>query len=127
MHDQEHGFNLKREAAPVATRATLAIRSSSVTFQSQTRSRPGCHVRGGLRIAQASHGFNLKREAAPVATCPGGIRLLDALNVSISNEKPPRLPPHDPAHPLSAGHSCFNLKREAAPVATCECRKLQPV
>src|SRR5579885_3653324 len=87
-------------------------------FQSQTRSRPGCH--------------------------PTILRTLSAqdIHVSISNEKPPRLPHVNAASssqsetsfqsqtrsrpgchaaarsPTTRIWPCFNLKREAAPVAT---------
>ncbi len=86
-------------------------------FQSQTRSRPSCHFREGNRLASHMHSFNLKREAAPVATpfLPGGVPLWR--EVSISNEKPPQLPPNI-LHSINNTTICFNLKREAAPVAT---------
>ncbi len=110
-------FNLKREAAPVATlRAGFASPQIS-RFQSQTRSRPSCHP--------------ITRQ-----------RWMSRIVVSISNEKPPQLPRssarrasvsvtmfqsqtrsrpscHGPSGFTSrAPIPRFNLKREAAPVAT---------
>ncbi len=111
-------------------------------FQSQTRSRPSCHCRSPGEAIGASSSFNLKREAAPVAT----LRMISSCSsrhlVSISNEKPPQLPPLwmvRSRHPgalfqsqtrsrpschgkktrkIKAAAPSFNLKREAAPVAT---------
>ncbi len=115
--DRFRCFNLKREAAPVATSCRGARWNQRCLFQSQTRSRPSCHA--GMSQPTASQ-----------------------LQVSISNEKPPQLPlflPQISARftPLFQSqtrsrpscHRCawqdeqvridgFNLKREAAPVAT---------
>ncbi len=85
-------FNLKREAAPVATRRPGVGAAQIATFQSQTRSRSGCHSIFAFR------------ESLPCV-------------VSISNEKPPRLP-LDRRQILRPVPGRFNLKREAAPVAT---------
>src|SRR5579875_3409930 len=43
-------FNLKREAAPVATLRYPLRAAPCCPFQSQTRSRPGCHSIGRIRI-----------------------------------------------------------------------------
>src|SRR5579884_1831336 len=85
-------FNLKREAAPVATR----------------------HARGQhqhLRDLSISNEKppQLPRVGAGGATCRE--------RLSISNEKPPQLP-RVPGTGLPVIAKSFNLKREAAPVAT---------
>ncbi len=136
------GFNLKREAAPVATNEPSPEHYQNKAFQSQTRSRSGCHRLKGRGERTAHHRFNLKREAAPVATkvCQRIASIKEKFQsqtrsrsgchsplifcmdfvivVSISNEKPPRLPRHLDVHPSLSRCYCFNLKREAAPVAT---------
>ncbi len=66
--DAAECFNLKREAAPVATVPSNRSPGTHIKFQSQTRSRPGCHPRRKYARITATHDFNLKREAAPVAT-----------------------------------------------------------
>src|SRR5579884_2738341 len=85
-------FNLKREAAPVATR----------------RRDPLQLVYGLVSIS------NEKPPRLPQQCNVSALRLR---RVSISNEKPPRLPPRVFASTCQQ-RFCFNLKREAAPVAT---------
>src|SRR5579884_3932522 len=112
-------FNLKREAAPVATTPLSLYGMQNTAFQSQTRSRPSCH-HAIIAVWHAEYGvsisnekppqlpprhyrcmacrirrFNLKREAAPVATEEGATHMREPFPVSISNEKPPQLPQHD--------------------------------
>src|SRR5579884_843956 len=88
-------FNLKREAAPVATR----------------RRDPLQLVYGLVSIS------NEKPPRLPQQCNVSALRLR---RVSISNEKPPRLPPRVFASTCQQ-RFCFNLKREAAPVATGGC------
>src|SRR5579884_2614915 len=85
-------FNLKREAAPVPTKPLSLYGMYNTAFQSQTRSRPSCH-HAIIAVWHAEYG------------------------VSISNEKPPQLPPRH-YRCMACRIRRFNLKREAAPVAT---------
>src|SRR5579875_898096 len=89
---------------------------SFTQFQSQTRSRPGCHeqlwVPAGISIK-----FQSQTRSRPGCHPNIGGAISSLLNVSISNEKPPRLPLL-PKRRQKKGMPCFNLKREAAPVAT---------
>ena len=97
---RRQSFNLKREAAPVATAQRVRPAFLQYKFQSQTRSRPGCHTAAYVG-ASISTGFNLKREAAPVATCPRRASPRRGKRVSISNEKPPRLPRRSPGRSVA--------------------------
>ena len=134
-------FNLKREAAPVATSPRWMRRSANCSFNLKREAAPVATLRRA--IGNILHiGFNLKREAAPVATAckfsaahflwrvsisnekPPQLPLYHAEGsdpikraVSISNEKPPQLPPLANQGNDESRRS-FNLKREAAPVAT---------
>src|SRR5579875_2505938 len=86
------GFSQRSATVVVATSQGYAIDHDTTQFQSQTRSRPGCHLAVAFPGIPGKLGFNLKREAAPVATLLM-LALFDAMcSVSISNEKPPRLP-----------------------------------
>src|SRR6266568_907293 len=86
------GFNLKRDASPVATAESINVCSSFCLFQSQAR----CQPRGDSDMI-------------------GGQRSLQS--VSISSEMPaPWRHGHNSAHPSRL--PCFNLKRDASPVAT---------
>ena len=109
-------FNLKREAAPVATRVLhfdqaarkavsisnekpprlpLSTRHantlSDCAFQSQTRSRPGCHYSTSAG-ASPFLVFQSQPRSRPGCHTLLLFRLIDQQFVSISNEKPPRLP-----------------------------------
>src|SRR5579875_212624 len=116
------GFSQRSATVVVATSQGYAIDHDTTQFQSQTRSRPGCHIAQVGTLPRYVLGFNLKREAAPVATQDEEDKDAEDRAVSISNEKPPRLPRRS-ALPVSLPVSSFNLKREAAPVAT---PKLKP-
>src|SRR2546430_10826257 len=65
---RRRSFNLKREAAPLATRSGKSFLLSGQQFQSQARSRsPGYCESAPIKKVERE-GFNLKREAAPLAT-----------------------------------------------------------
>src|SRR5579875_2911039 len=108
-------FNLKREAAPVATSPNVARSKCFATFNLKREAAPV--ATGRQHQTDTILGcFNLKREAAPVATSCRGARwnqrclfqsqtrsrpschagmsqpTASQLQVSISNEKPPQLP-----------------------------------
>src|SRR5579885_1728089 len=88
------------------------------------RSRPGCHVVSTSRAIHPRGAFQSQTRSRPgchPACLPGSAH---CLVLSISNEKPPRLPPCLPAWQRSLSR-CFNLKREAAPVATPQCHDLR--
>ncbi len=115
-------FNLKREAAPVATKGTDKHEKREKSGFNLKREAAPVATCQPTAIGKALHCcFNLKREAAPVATCSRH-RYRYQRRVSISNEKPPQLP-HDLAQQLAQQLEGFNLKREAAPVATCPQRQ----
>src|SRR6266567_3508788 len=62
-------FNLRREAAPHATRGGIWLASPlSSMFQSQTRSRSTCDLSFMVNTLSPLLCFNLRREAAPHAT-----------------------------------------------------------
>ncbi len=84
-------FNLRREAAPHATKLMAACPSDML-------------------------GFNLRREAAPHATPQRSLYATESV-VSISDEKPLHMR-LDPIHDRAVRGSRFNLRREAAPHAT---------
>src|SRR5579885_2688626 len=110
-------FNLKREAAPVATDYPRPRAGGVPVFQSQTRSRPCCHLakaRQLLMAVEVSISNEKPPRLPPFRVFP---TTLVGRSVSISNEKPPRLPLGQPLRP-GLGPGSFNLKREAAPVAT---------
>ena len=85
-------FNLKREAAPVATKGVKESGRPVFRFQSQTRSRPSCHaVVGGAQALFIP--VSISNEKPP--QLPQSRTIKEAVvhfKVSISNEKPPQLP-----------------------------------
>src|SRR6266496_5260699 len=62
------GFNLRREAAPHATRRAARVVTGIDQFQSQTRSRSTCDSPHHGHARDHALRFNLRREAAPHAT-----------------------------------------------------------
>ncbi len=89
------GFNLKREATPVATESLPVTMRRPSWFQSQTRSRPGCHCCSMRRVAPILK-VSISNEKPPRLPHDDVAHSQDANEVSISNEKPPRLPPINP-------------------------------
>ncbi len=161
-------FNLKREAAPVATRHAIGqhqhLRDLSISnekppqlprvgaggatcrerlsisnekppqlprdmpeanisiyeiFQSQTRSRPSCHA-SALAALLAGRDFQSQTRSRPSCHACLAPASRSSRSLSISNEKPPQLPPAMMVRRRCCQMPTFNLKREAAPVATFE-------
>ncbi len=64
----------------------------SIMFQSQTRSRPSCHV-SPLILKGIKYGVSISNEKPPQLPLLGGWGIIQGIvYVSISNEKPPQLP-----------------------------------
>src|SRR6266851_5802207 len=73
LDDAQLRFNLRREAAPHATKAPGKLTFISLAFQSQTRSRSTCDDVEVTIANQNITSLNLRREAAPHATGPGSL------------------------------------------------------
>ncbi len=85
-------FNLKREAAPVATWRRTQGAFRLPRFQSQTRSRPSCHGERRFCVLLRQR-VSISNEKPPqLPRCPPRNGAGAAYGVSISNEKPPQLP-----------------------------------
>ncbi len=63
-----NSFNLRREANPLATVQTSVPRVLPPRFQSQARSQSPGDVSSGAEIPMMPDSFNLRREANPLAT-----------------------------------------------------------
>src|SRR6266496_976732 len=82
------GFNLNRDARPLATQDSMSRRPENSMFQSQ----PRCQAPGDLSDSSGNPvafvGFNLNRDARPLATLDKFIDGVVWLWVSISTEMP---------------------------------------
>src|SRR5579885_1974759 len=88
-------------------------------FQSQTRSRPSCHA-SALAALLAGRDFQSQTRSRPSCHACLAPASRSSRSLSISNEKPPQLPPAMMVRRRCCQMPTFNLKREAAPVATFE-------
>ncbi len=68
MHNKWIGFNLRREANPLATVKAEKAQAQGYPFQSQARSQSPGDVVVLLELLGNCECFNLRREANPLAT-----------------------------------------------------------
>jgi len=135
------GFNLKRDASPVATNNGNYNHGFFFGFQSQARCQPrgdlsgiGARIGGNnvsissempapwrLWIRQAmiprSLSFNLKRDASPVATTRERMKSSRAKGFNLKRDASPVATSGNPIWVCEFTNG-FNLKRDASPVAT---------
>ncbi len=110
------GFNLNREAAPLATSSDIEASFPLMSFNLNREAAP-LATEPLPPMEPLPPCFNLNREAAPLATW-GDWRY--AVQVTAFQSQPRSRSISDPlsTHRLLSTYRRFNLNREAAPLAT---------